>query len=93
MADQKVQRRTFYLLGCESCGKFESPPKPLRSETAAPSSEPMRCQDCGEVLLLVEGFVAPQAEMWQRTPGATWQHVAFPELLPDSDGRQLWMPR
>jgi ribosomal protein S27E len=85
----KVQRSTFYLIGCQRCGKFEEPPKPHVSDVIA-AQEPMRCRHCGDVLLLIECFLAPQTKAWQERPGAMWQHVAFPELLPNSQGRQLW---
>lgn len=41
MPDQKRQRRTFYLLGCERCGRFETPPQPSRPNIAAPATEPL----------------------------------------------------
>lgn len=86
----QVQRSTFYLLGCESCGRWEEPPARFRCDVARSSSEPMRCDTCRDVLTLVECFIAPESEMWQERPGAEWQHVAYPESLPDRRGRQLW---
>jgi uncharacterized OB-fold protein len=87
----KVQRRTHYLLGCEVCGRYEEPPKRFESAVARASREPMRCTECGGLLTLLECFIAPQSEMWQAGMGSAWHHVAFPESLPDSAGRQVWM--
>lgn len=87
---EQVQRGTFYLLGCETCGRFDKPPKPFRCDVAEPSAQPMRCSDCGDLLLLVEGWVAPETEMWQAKRGSMWRHVVFPESLPESTGRQIW---
>jgi hypothetical protein len=86
----KMQRSTFYLLGCEGCGKWEEPPPRLRSDVVAPTSEPMRCSECNGLLTLAECFIAPESEMWQRGPGSSWHHVAYPESLPDRKGRQIW---
>lgn len=88
---EQVQRSTFYLLGCEGCGRFEEPPARLDSRIAAMSSEPMRCDECGELLLLAECFVAPQTTMWQRVRGSSLRHVIYPESLPEKSGRQIWM--
>lgn len=85
---RQVQRSTFYLLGCERCGQFWPPP--ARFESVA-RTEPMRCRDCGELLLLAECFIAPHAEPHQeRGPGDTIRYVAYPDRLPDSPGRQIW---
>jgi uncharacterized OB-fold protein len=89
MADG-FQRSTFYLLGCEGCGRFTEPPTRFDAPDFAASNEPMRCNECGELLLLAECFIAPQTTMWQARRGSSWHHVIYPEALPDSRGRQLW---
>lgn len=80
-------RHTFYLLGCEGCAHFEPPPPPTPTHIA--STEPMRCAACGELLLLVECWLADETQMWQPNPGAMWHHVAFPDRLPKTDGRRV----
>lgn len=82
-------RSTFYLLGCERCGRFGEPPKPLHVEGAAPPVDPLRCAECSEVLLLVECWLADETRLWQSKPGAVWQHVAFADSLPSKARRQI----
>lgn len=89
---EQVQRGTFYILWCEGCGHATEPPKAFDPPMfVAPAREPMKCLDCGGFLLLVEGFIAPQTEMWQKAPGSQWKHVVYPEGLPRDRGRQIWM--
>lgn len=91
LAAPKVQRNTFYLLGCERCGRFSPPPPPLETaEWVSPSTEPLRCLECGDTLLLAECWIANETRMWQERPGAMWQHVAFAEDLPKRNGRRVW---
>lgn len=88
-APEQVQRRTFYMIGCERCGQF-GPPS-ARLEGAA-RTEPMRCPECLDFLMLVECFIAPESEAYQeRGPGDTIRYVSWPDRLPLSDGRQVWM--
>jgi hypothetical protein len=84
-------RHTFYLIGCEACGHFEPPPKPTPTAVIAPPAEPMRCADCGDLLLLIECWIADEAVMWQERPGAMWHHVPFADRLPTTDGRRLFV--
>jgi hypothetical protein len=90
---EQVQRPTFYLLVCERCGHVADAPKRVDTpDFVKPVAEPMRCNDCDDLLLLAECFVAPLTTLWQRGPGWEWKHVIYPEALPDKDGgRHLWM--
>jgi hypothetical protein len=87
---EKFMRHTFYLLGCERCGRFTSPPERLDlPDFADPLREPLRCNECGDTLLLAECFIADETEPWQPKPGVMWQHVAFADRLPKRNGRQI----
>ena len=86
------QRNTFYLLGCESCERFATPPEPVKLPNfVEPASEPMRCTICNNMLLLVECWIADESVMWQEKPGAIWHHVAFIDRLPTRNGRSIWV--
>lgn len=90
--EQQVQRTTFYLLGCERCEWFAAPPPRFDAPSNARTQvDPMRCSECGDPLLLAECFVAPQTVMWQASEGSMWKAVVYPESLPESPSRQVWM--
>lgn len=89
---EQVQRRTWFLLWCERCGHADEPPPNFDPPYfTAPSTEPMKCNDCGEHLHLIECFTAPESVTWQKAPGHPWQSVVYPDRLPDVTYRQRWM--
>jgi hypothetical protein len=79
-----TQRHTFALLWCERCGHASEPPARPELPPFVDDDQPLKCNDCGEMLTLLRCMV--DGAHYQERLGMPHRFVATLGELPDRNG-------